>query len=245
MLNGMLLDGNYAANAAAIRDTAAAHPLLTVSHEERSAIAAMESGRMTPSDAAHLQDLMYRTGRDTDALGPTNPSAPGLTAFQMRGLATELRGRGAFSGSDEVNFRMSDLGDSRHWTTSVHRTDGSAAHADSWPSDEPGRGMGYGYVERGMDLTTTGTGGHFDSSFAADVTLRPDTVSLRSYGARAARPSVDGSTAGYVLDETHRLAPRATHIPDAPELRLFRDPDTGESQRYVSRELLDFARSSD
>lgn len=248
MLNGMLLDGNHVANADAIRDTAAAHPRVHVSDAETASIAAMRSGSMTPSDAAHLQDLLYRTGRDTDALGPEDPSAPGLTAFQMRGLATELRGHGAFASSDEVNFRMSDMDGSNHWTTSVRRSDGSSAHADSWPSDEPGRAMGYAFVEHGMDVTSTGDGTHFDRSFVSDVTLRRDSVSLRSHGGESVRPAPRDRpdlTGGYVLDETHPLAPGATHIPDAPSQRFFRDPDTGVSQLYVSREMADFARSSD
>lgn len=155
MLNGMLLDGNFAGNAKAIqtvldkkemKDNMKPPP----SAEEQAALAAMQSGKMTPTNAAHLQELMFRmaaTPRATDegrdqfqrtAITPNTGGKPGLTPNGMASLIQELREHGGYENSKSVEFRGA-LGGNNHWTVVVTPKNGEPLEANSFP-DKNGRG---------------------------------------------------------------------------------------------------------
>ncbi len=152
--NAMLLDGNHAANAGALRRVAARTHTAIDADTER-ALTAWEGGRsLTPNQAARLQDLTYRTGRDmpdvrlADGTVQRMDSA-GLNALGMTTLTRSLRAEGAFANSRSVEMFNQD----GHWTSVVTHRDGSASFANSWP-DRDGRataGEGRGDDARGPD----------------------------------------------------------------------------------------------
>ena len=149
LLNGMLLDGKPADNARAIGDVIAAikeegRPF-DVKPEEAAALQKMKEGNLTPTQAAHLQELLVRvatTPRDADAaakrLQPKFGRTDGINGSNAPAVAStlqELRTLGAFSNSKSVTFH----GEANHWVVTVTPKNGSAQTANSFPG-ENGKG---------------------------------------------------------------------------------------------------------
>lgn len=156
MLNGMLLDGNSEGNAKAIRTIlekkeVQANLTPPASDAEKAALDAMQKGNMTPTHAAHLQELLFRmaaTPRATDegrdqfqrtAVTPNTGGKAGLTPNGVAALAQELREHGAFANSRSVEFRGA-LGGNNHWTVVVTPRSGEPLEANSFPDAKTGKG---------------------------------------------------------------------------------------------------------
>jgi hypothetical protein len=141
VLNGMILAGDPKANAEAIERAAAKVNVQPgISAEERSALDAMKRGTMTPTDAAHLQELLVRsakTPRPDDASRPlfTRGGPGGVTPNGMADFAQLLRREGAFANAKSVTFHA----ESAHWTVSVTDKAGVTTGANSFPG-ENGKG---------------------------------------------------------------------------------------------------------
>jgi hypothetical protein len=161
LLNGMLLDGGYQANADAIRTTAADRGV-TLSTDEDSALSAMHDGHLTSRQAAQLQDTMYRiAGQGGDHVG--------LSMGQIDQTAQALRSHGAFAQS-EVTFETHAMpSGSHHATVSVDANPGGPATADSWPGPN-----GYARVQAGLRSFS-------DPTLEASTTIHPDGLETRRF----------------------------------------------------------------
>lgn len=135
VMNAMLLDGDHQQNARAIRETMGSE----LTPQQRTALDHMEAGRLSPNEAAQLQEAIYDHSNARD--GRANQ---GLNRADMRDTVAELRRHGAFQNTRELNFRreQTDNGGS-HWTVSS-RTNHGTHFADSYPQDN-----GYARVSGG------------------------------------------------------------------------------------------------
>ncbi len=124
-------------NAAALRQTANSLGI-PPRKEEEAALKALESGKMSPTDLAHLQQLSYRVVKYADPMLNTPLAAPGEMAF----ATTMLRANGAFAQEPNVTFHAAQspgLGGANHWTTTVGNQ-----HADSMTGPSGGAGLSTG-----------------------------------------------------------------------------------------------------
>jgi hypothetical protein len=117
------------ANAQAVRDLAKNAPGgVKLNPAEDSALKKMESGKMSPADVQHVQQLMYRIG-GTMPNGGVNTTDGGLSTVQVGSMMTMLAKRGAFEGSSvtmHCNRQKGPNGEFDHWTTTV-----DGVHANS------------------------------------------------------------------------------------------------------------------
>jgi hypothetical protein len=140
ILNGMLLAGDPAKNAAAIESAATKAGVQPgISADERSALDAMKKGSMTPTDAAHLQELLVRSAQqpqDTDAKrGIQRSDAGGVSTQGLSDFAQKLRAEGAFANAKKITFHN----EGAHWTVAVTNKSGETTAANSFPDPESGR----------------------------------------------------------------------------------------------------------
>ena len=176
MLNGVLLDGGYQANAGAIRSVARdmAHetpPLSALSGPESAALTHMGSGELTPNEANTLQGLLTRMG---DHVSPRDSEA-GTTALEQGALLGRLQRAGGLPNTDEMTLRVErvDAGavgghTGYHFTVSSRTHDGRVASADSWPDEH-----GHASVRSGGSSAARFSPGHAPpSDFEAEATLR-------------------------------------------------------------------------
>lgn len=192
IFNAMLLDGDHAQNARAIRETMGNE----LSPGQRQALDHMEAGRLTPSEAAQLQEAIYDHGE-----GLNGRQDNGLDRTDMRRTVSELRQHGAFGNTQEMNFRretVDSTSGASHWTVST-RTNHGTHFADSYPQDN-----GYARV----------TGGD-EAAFAPwDAEDRPmeDSVSLRGNGIQERFPGARGEwqQRDYSLSQAANPASRPT-----------------------------------
>lgn len=107
------------ANAEAVEKTAK-NLHVPLSADEQKALQAMKDGKMSPTDAAHLQQAMYRMGKAAGV--PDGGDPDGIGPRQMFALAGHLKAQGAFQGCD-VKFHCNktdiDGQKTNHWTMSV------------------------------------------------------------------------------------------------------------------------------
>jgi hypothetical protein len=159
IFNAMLLDGNHAANAGAIRETLGDR----ITPEQRTALEHMEAGRLSPSEAALLQEGLY-----DHADGLNGRQDQGLNLSDMRRTVADLREHGAFPNTRELNFRRETVdsqSNSSHWTVSSRTTHGTH-FADSYP-----QGNGYARVSGGEQAAFT--------PFDAEDRAMEDSLSFR------------------------------------------------------------------
>lgn len=140
ILNGMLLAGDPAKNAAAIETAATKAGVQPgISADERSALDAMKKGSMTPTDAAHLQELLVRSAQQpqgTDsARGIQRSDAAGVTTQGLSDFAQKLRAEGAFANAKKITFHN----EGAHWTVAVTNKSGETRAANSFPDANNGR----------------------------------------------------------------------------------------------------------
>jgi hypothetical protein len=116
------------ANAKAVRDLAKSYdPAIQVKPEEEAALKRLESGKMSPTDVQHMQQLMDRVGHRMPLAG-SNPSGMGLSTTQVACMMTKLSAHGAFQGAD-VKMHCNALQNGNdHWTVTVDRTFANSAH---------------------------------------------------------------------------------------------------------------------
>ncbi|MFT3709436.1 MAG: hypothetical protein QM817_17505 [Archangium sp.] len=137
LLNAMLFDGAHAKNAAAIEARLAKGDLIVKpSPRQTEALAHLKAGKLTPNDAAHLQDLLFHMA---SASRPTDPNPDwrttgangwGVTPQALHQLVGELKEQGALS-----NSNAEILNGDQHFTTRVERG-GVTYTADSWPGKD-------------------------------------------------------------------------------------------------------------
>lgn len=129
LMNGLLLDGDPAANGLAIRRTLGDH---VRPGAEADALHAMERGTLTPRQLSTLQDMMYREtdARVPDAAGPET----GVTATEMTGMMESLVRNGGYSHTTDLRLgeEVSGPNGECHWTVDS-TTSAGTVHADSWP----------------------------------------------------------------------------------------------------------------
>jgi hypothetical protein len=137
----LLLDGNHAANARAVRDVAreARVPLTAADHD---ALAAFEGGRsMTPNQTAQVQDLLYRTadarrsqGMNRHTSQPGDDRRVGIDTFDTTDLVGALRGRGAYQNTGAMQFHVERTDQGFGHMTVTHRDQsGRRVTYDPWP----------------------------------------------------------------------------------------------------------------
>jgi hypothetical protein len=121
------------ANAKAVQNLAGAlKPPLKMSGAEQQALKNFESGKISPQDAQHMQQVMYRMAQRMPIGGQSNPNLQGVSTSQVATTMAALRSHGAFQGSSVTMHcnRLSTGFD--HWTTSV---DGIHANSQG-PNDK-------------------------------------------------------------------------------------------------------------
>lgn len=131
LFNGLLTDGNFAHNGAALgalaSNTSENNPDFKVSEKQQQALQAMQMGKMTPNDAAQLQELTYDMTK-----ARSGQSHEGLNKEEITSTVKALRQYGAFGNTEEINFRRGDLGGGApHWTMSSKTRDGRTTYVDS------------------------------------------------------------------------------------------------------------------
>lgn len=205
LLNAMLLDGGYEANARAIRSLATpapgeegrlapraadGNPAFSMTDDQRRALDSMEHGHMTPNEAAQIQEMLFQmTDGISDGTTERDPANTGITNTGMRAMMSRLSAAGAFPNSSEVNLRMDQTGpDACHWTTTV-TAGGTTTHADSWP----GRG-GEAEVFGGDRSELIYRDGAPADGFESDVTLTRGPLGSRRVSGRGTYENADGST---------------------------------------------------
>ena len=186
IFNGMLMSGDPAASARGIRAVAATvdreatarmeadfrrdglsgadlrmalqvSPSV-ISPEADAALRRMESGRLSPREAATLQDTLFSIGMSRHYSGDAHPT--GLSRRELEPLMRDLASNGAFGASTvTLHNRYEPNSDALHWTVSTTPPGGTPLHADSWPAAD-----GQGTVRPG------GPTGRYQ----ADITIRPD-----------------------------------------------------------------------
>ena len=214
MLNAMLLDGNPAANAAAIQKIVndkevKANMSPPISGDEQAGLDAMKSGKMTPTNAANVQELVLRlanTRRATDEGREafSRGNSGGTTPSGLAELSQELRQNGAFASSKDVTFHANMDGKIRHWTVDVTDKNGVTQNADSFPKAD-----GKGAVKPGA---TTMPGNSVDFK----ISNRPDgkvvyTASGSAGGHRPPPRSTDPQDASKYVDVSELLLQFAKH----------------------------------
>lgn len=196
IFNAMLLDGNHTANSDAIRATLGDH----ITPEQNIALKHMRAGRMTPHEAAELQDAIFDHAEDLN--GTEND---GLNLRDLRRTVAELREHGAFPNTRELNFRRETTDSatsSSHWTVSSRTTHGTH-FADSWP-----QANGYARVggageaaftpwdaeDRVMEDSLTVRPGAGSAEFQETVAGPNGEWRMRDYDRAAARRDADAVT---------------------------------------------------
>jgi hypothetical protein len=118
------------ANAKAVRNLANSYqPPVSIKPEEEKALKGLESGKMSPTDVQHMQQLMDRVGKRMPLAGQ-NPSGMGLSTTQMACMMTKLSAHGAFQGAD-VKMHCTSLPNGvDHWTVSTDGIYANSAHGD-------------------------------------------------------------------------------------------------------------------
>jgi hypothetical protein len=127
VFNALLLDGNPRQNSAAIAGLVA-DSKYKLSVTEKHALDAMAKGRMSPNDAAYLQDLLFKVARHRDSR--KKPTEHGLDVFNLTDLVTALRRKGGFSRTKSLEFQNYD----RHWTLTQVGKDGQT-YVDPLPKE--------------------------------------------------------------------------------------------------------------
>lgn len=204
LTNALLLDGDYAANARAIRtladpapgqegrlaqQTADGRPTFSMTREQREALNAMEHGHLTPNQTSHIQEMLFQMsdGVHSGSEGREEGN-DGINGVQMRDMVSRLTNAGAFPNTRSLNMRMDENGaGGYHWTTTT-TTDHGTHHANSWPAQGTDGHDGYAEV-RGVSAEDMGDfvyqDGQAPGTFGSDVTMeRPNALSRPRVSAR-------------------------------------------------------------
>ncbi len=194
MMNGLLLDGNHAKNAAAIEKTAS-QAGVSLSREERSALTAMKAGSMTPKQAATTQELLVKLGTAGGANMPNGHvryTNSGLTPVGMAELGAKLRKNGGFSDSKQVGFHAQKMSNgATHWTVSVLARNNARNTADSWPGND-----GYARVGTTDSTSRLNVNGAPNPDFRGEFHLTNEADGRVSYEVAGRITAADGSDTG-------------------------------------------------
>lgn len=188
LMNAMLLDGDHARNARAIRriaepvnpgrlDERAADggQAFRMTRQQRQALDSMERGTLTGNQTSQLQEMLFQMADGArEGSAPNDPNNTGVTPDQMQRMVRRLGNQGAFPNTRELNLRMDRNGQGGyHWTTTSTNNSGTQ-HADSWPRQDGQGADGYARVE-GVSAAQRGDyvyqSGSEVGTFGADVTL--------------------------------------------------------------------------
>ncbi len=99
-----------------------------LSADEDAALKRFESGKASPNDAMHMQQIMYKLGKRAPIGGLSNPEGEGLSTSQIASTMSMLKANGAFQGSSVTMHcnRMPTGFD--HWTTTVDKIHVNSQH---------------------------------------------------------------------------------------------------------------------
>ncbi len=141
--------------------------------EEDLALKHMEQGKMSPTDVAHMQQLMYRTEQRMPRM-VNDPSANGTSTAQVGCAAAMLKARGGLPGPNDVTFHQTKTsGPMNHWTVSsdgVHANSQAGANNDkSVVTGGPGREFQKGDPNWQNEITV-----HNDSPSSVSTQFRKD-----------------------------------------------------------------------
>ena len=172
LTNAMIADGKPAQNAAAL-ETTAKNLDLQMSDDQKKAVAAMKSGKMTPAQAAQVQELMVDMAKKMPSNNGVIPykEGEGITAGGMTMLSTQLKESGAFSNSEAVRFTMQQNanGGGKHWTMAQTDKKGNTTSVNSWPNE-----FGFSQVSReDLGPVAHDDRGQRNPKYLGDVTLYP------------------------------------------------------------------------
>ena len=203
--NALLLDGNHAANAQAVRQFAGPD----LSTRDNRALQAFESGEaVTPRHAARIQNIIYRSSTQNSELGVgrrgNRDNRDGMGPFDLTDTVARLRAAqpDALSNTRDVRF----VGQSGHWTMTHTDREGRSVHANSWPNASgqatvtPGRGVVRGAVVNGRANPETQN----------DVYIAPQE-GRTYYQIHESLPGTDGVSR---LVELRQSVPRGGQIPN-------------------------------
>lgn len=136
--NAMLLDRDHGASAKAVRKTVADYGV-EMNDAQKKAVDALESGKMTPNQAAEMSELLYKTARNGRTTGDE-----GVGTQELLKLNSSLKKNGAFKTSN-VDYKLTKKSeDTSHWTTTVTDGFGVTTSADSWPDKDGKSTVSYG-----------------------------------------------------------------------------------------------------
>ena len=160
--NALMLDGNNTKNAQAILRTAS-ESRTELTQPQKEALTAYARGKMSPKQAAHMQEALLRIGTRM----PTGKHPSGqMTDNNLNELAHRLKKHGGFASTRSVNFRFDSIpGGNNHITTTLTKKDGTQLHANSAPNKR-----GHATVKTSGN-TSPITDGKLDKRFQADVNL--------------------------------------------------------------------------
>ena len=144
-----------------------------MSDDQKKAVAAMKSGKMTPAQAAQVQELMVDMAKKMPSNNGVIPykDGEGITAGGMTMLSTQLKESGAFSNSEAVRFTMQQNanGGGKHWTMAQTDKKGNTTSVNSWPNE-----FGFSQVSReDLGPVPQDDRGQRNPKYLGDVTLYP------------------------------------------------------------------------
>lgn len=148
VVDALVLDGNHQASAAALTKlgkTAGYQP----TSEQATALAALKSGKLTPKQAAHLQEFVHAAAEklpvrsvmtpDGRMIAEQNVGPAGMTPNGMASVLAHLKAGGAFKSSANVSFIASERQNAEgksynHWTVVSRDKTLFPTSVDPWPN---------------------------------------------------------------------------------------------------------------
>lgn len=150
LADGVLLDGDHKANAKALQamKKEAEGRGATYTEDQEKALKALESGKMSPNEAAHLQEFMMTTAKFQPVQPPGSSNqnfeeGRGITSNGMANMVGAINGHGGMKNAGNIEFtgevRTNDKGGQyNHWTMTSRDQSLYPTHVDPMP-DRYGR----------------------------------------------------------------------------------------------------------
>lgn len=233
VVDALILDGDHVASANALQKLAndAKTRGASFTKEQTDAITALRSGRMTPTQAAHLQELVFEASktlpmRDKEVAC----DASGITANGMASLVAHLRTAGALKHSSNISLtaevRQNERGQPyNHWTLTRRDASLYPTHVDPWPNQLGQKALQH---DEPPAMPSFDRDGNPNQKFLAEVTLFNDKSGDALVTTRT-RGGVYLGEKGYL--DVRATLPRGATTPPGPWdfNRVFRDKDTNEA----------------
>lgn len=232
VVDSLILDGDHVASANALQklaDDAKARGA-SFSKEQTDAIAALRAGKMTSTQAAHLQELVYESAKTLPMrTGEKACDGAGITPNGMASLVAHLKTAGALKNCGNVSMtaevRQNEKGQPyNHWTLTRRDKTLYPTHVDPWPNQRGQKSLKH--EEPSAMPSWDSRANKPNDKFLAEVNLqngeKDSLVTIRTRGGYH-----DGK-AGYL--DVRATLPKGAKTPPGPLdfQRTFRDKDTHE-----------------